>query len=112
MFISKRLFAGSLLIIAPWLLLLSSIIGYAIASFVISAVVGAQSCMEVYYVPEQNIQIECGGGDVAMMIGSLIRIALGAFGIVGVVGILVGNPFGLYLLFTAMTTDQKKGSKK
>lgn len=109
---SRRLITGLLLIIGPWGLLICTLCAYAITSFVISEIMGAQTCTEVYCMPEQDIRIECEGGDTGVIIGNLIRIALGAFGMAGVVGILVGNPFGLYLLFSAMIEDQKKVGKK
>lgn len=109
---SKNVFAGLLLIIGPWALLVLTLSSYAISSFVITAIIQSQPCEEVYYMPDQDIRIECGEANTAVVIGNLFRIFLGASGMVGVVGILVGNPFGLYLLFSAMMGEKKVESKK
>ncbi|MFH1632372.1 MAG: hypothetical protein ABIA47_05160 [bacterium] len=67
---------GIVLIVYPIPLLVLTLAGYAIASFVIVSI----------------------GGEDAAMIGSVIQLLLGICGLAAILGIPIGMPIGIYLL--------------
>lgn len=79
----QRKTVGILFIVVPIPLLMFVLAAYAIMSFIIASVVPAG---------------ESGGASV--LIGSLMSIILGLFGIVAVIGIIIGLPLGIYLIVT------------
>ena len=129
MVIKNRKLIGILLIVLPPLVLVCTLSFYAISSFVLSQLADAtsvrQSFLGVPYahaapstdtvsdfgtpIPLSSDFAESTGlgepyradsGELVSMIGNLIRVGLGFLGIVAVLGVLFGMPFGLYLIAT------------
>ena len=125
---------GVTCIIAPFVLLLLVLVGYAVANYAISSSIEADSVAAAYEqvdvescdgplckvakedVPtgldltaddvDQMMVNSTDGVDLRSSIGSMLNIVLGFLGILAVLGIFVGGLVGVILL----TTGGKKGS--
>lgn len=78
----KRKTLGLILLITPIPLIFVTLSLYGISSFVISSMISAST--------EASASFTVTGG--------IIRALLGFFGIVGVIGVPIGMPIGIYLL--------------
>ena len=78
-------------LIGPWVLLISIIVIYAIASFVVTSLISSGSGIGTTSALKT-------GADLRITIASIIRTLMGLVGIVSVIGIMIGIPMGIIYL--------------
>ncbi len=74
---------GLIFLIGPFVLLIGSLVGYAIVHFVISTVIASSTA---------------DGGESIAIIGDIISIILSIAGMFGTIGIFTSVPLGIYFI--------------
>ena len=94
----KKTTLGSLLIVVPFILLVLTLILFAISSFVLSGIEGAQIA-PVSEISDTDIQdIQQSPATSVTTAAQIIRIISSLLGMVAVGGIFIGIPLGVYFL--------------
>lgn len=119
---TKRAKIGCALIAAPWVGFVLILIAYAIASYFTAAAggdVGLHTPLidAVHAAPlttASSLMIEDTGPDISLAttVGQLVRVMLGFFGVLCVLGFFVCTPIGIYFLATADKDEQEKKEKR
>lgn len=86
---------GIFLIAFPIPLIFLTLIAYSIVGFIIGSAVGID-----------------GGSTGLVVVGNIINVVLGLFGIVGVAGIFIAVPIGIFLLVASEKEDEDDKEKK
>lgn len=116
---------GLFLIIGPILMLVVLLAAYAITGLVVSGISEAESSAEYVYNEQEGVYVSevinvdgsvtrltTSDPDVSLAstIGSVINFVLSVLGVLVVIGVIAGIPFGIYFMATA--SDKAKAKKK
>ncbi|MBT3230173.1 hypothetical protein HN358_00100 [Candidatus Uhrbacteria bacterium] len=88
MTIKVKKIIGIVLMVFPIPLLIITLVAYAIISFILSAVASS------------------GDPEVMMVFGNVVRLVLGIFGLLGMLGIFIGLPVGAVMYFSARKQER------